>query len=276
MKIKRNIINIDETLCNGCGLCTQGCYEGALQLIDGKAKLISELYCDGLGACIGECPVGAISIVEKEVEPYDEIAVMDRIAPQGAKVIEAHLRHLKKHGENQLFQQAIEYLREHKIAYNPMAIIEHSCPGTAQKVFSKTQNHATRNSEEINSELTHWPIQLHLINPQSEHFRGEDLLLAADCTAFSLGGFHSKLLRNKKLAIACPKLDNGKESYIDKLTQLIEDAQINTLTIAVMEVPCCNRLLQLAKIALEKASRKIPIKKIVISIQGKVIEETWI
>lgn len=276
MKTKRDIISINEELCNGCGQCTEGCHEGALQLIDGKARLVSELFCDGLGACIGECPVGAITIEQREVEEYDEEAVMERLVPKGAKVIEAHLKHLKDHGENRLFQQGVEYLREHNIPFNPMNITGHVCPGSAQREFGKPQVAAPVTVSEQGSELTHWPVQLHLLNPQAEIFHGVDVLLAADCTAFAFGGFHSQLLRGKRLAIACPKLDSNKESYIDKIVQWIDNAKINTLTVAIMEVPCCGGLLQLVKLAQEKASRKVPVKKIVIGIQGNLLSEEWV
>lgn len=126
------------------------------------------------------------------------------------------------------------------------------------------------------SELTHWPVQLHLINPQSGHFRGSNLLLAADCVAFSLGNFHSNYLKGKTLAIACPKLDSNKESYIEKITSLIDDAQVDTITIMKMEVPCCGGLLQLAKMAMERAKRKVPIKMMTVGIQGDILESTWV
>ncbi|MCR4965216.1 MAG: 4Fe-4S ferredoxin [Bacteroidales bacterium] len=274
--MKRDIITINEELCNGCGQCTKGCHEGALQLIDGKARLVSELYCDGLGACIGDCPTGAITVEQREAEPYDENAVMERLVPQGDKVIEAHLRHLRDHGEQQLLQQGLAYLREHNIPFNVMPILlGGGCPGSAQQVFN-TPNPMSENSAEMPSQLTHWPVQLHLINPQSEIFHNADVLLAADCTAYTYASFHQKLLRGRKLAIACPKLDSNKESYVDKLRQMIDDAKINTLTVAIMEVPCCGGLLMLVNKALEQASRKVPVKKIVIGIRGNVLEETWI
>ena len=273
--MKRDIITINEELCNGCGQCTKGCHEGALQLIDGKARLVSELYCDGLGACIGDCPTGAISIEQREAEPYDGVATMERLVPQGTKVIEAHLRHLHDHGEKQLFQQGVQYLKEHNIPFNPMNVLHGGgCPGSAQQVFDAPV--AVASAAEMPSQLTHWPVQLHLLNPQAEVFRGADVLLAADCTAYANATFHQKLLHGRRLAIACPKLDSNKESYVDKLRQMIDDAKINTLTVVIMEVPCCGGLLQLAKMAVEQASRKVPVKKVVIGIRGDILEETWI
>ncbi|MGP1447023.1 MAG: ATP-binding protein [Candidatus Limimorpha sp.] len=277
MKTKRNIISIDEERCNGCGHCAEGCHEGALQIIDGKARIVSELYCDGLGACIGECPVGAIRIEEKEVEAYDERAVMERIVPKGEHVILAHLRHLKDHGENTLFQQGVGYLREHDIEIDLSSLMHGSgCPGAAQHIFNAPSVRMSQDPQEIPSMLTHWPIQLHLLNPQAGVFNNADVVLAADCTAYACGAFHTRFLRNHRLAIACPKLDSNKESYVDKIVQMIDVARINTLTVVIMEVPCCSGLLQLAKMAVERAQRKVPVKKIVIGIQGDVKEETWI
>lgn len=276
MKQKRNIIEINEELCNGCGKCVKGCHEGALQLINGKAKLVSELYCDGLGACIGDCPMNAITVEEKEVEPYDENAVMERLVPQGKEVVIAHFRHLKAHGEQKLLQTGMQYLKDHGININPMEIFGGGCPGSAQKEFQVEETDSSANTDNLKSSLSHWPIQLHLLNPQAPFFEHADVLLAADCTGFSLAAFNPTMLKNHKLAIACPKLDSNKESYIDKISQWIDVAKINTLTVLMMEVPCCGGLLMIAKQALEKSNRKIPIKKIIISLKGDILEEEWV
>ena len=277
---KRKIITIDENLCNGCGACAEGCHEGALQIIDGKARIISDLYCDGLGACIGECPTGAIKIEEREAEPYSEEAVMERISKNGENTILAHLTHLKNHGETLLMQQAINYIKQHNIKVNLSSLMgAHTfsgCPGSMSRSFEKPKMQQDVCAGEVSSELSHWPIQLHLINPEASHFKNADMLLAADCTAFALGNFHSKLLRNHTLTIACPKLDDNKESYVEKLTSLIDNAKINTLTVAIMEVPCCGGLLKLAQMAAQKASRKIPIKRVIIGIQGNIVDESWV
>lgn len=258
MKVKRNIIKINEELCNGCGLCAKGCHEGALQIIDGKARLISELYCDGLGACIGDCPMNAISVEEKEVEAYDEIAVIKRIIPKGAKVLEAHLQHLKNHGEMNLLQQGIQYLKDNDI---PVPALTQPQP---QNVIPVSQMSAFKPmSSSIN-----WPVQLHLINPQSGVFNNADLLLVADCVAYANPKLYSELLIGKKLAIACPKLDVNKESYVNKLIQMIDDSIINSLTVAIMEVPCCGGLIRLVEMAMEKSQRKIPMNKIVVKIRN--------
>jgi NAD-dependent dihydropyrimidine dehydrogenase PreA subunit len=288
--MKRTIIKIDEKKCDGCGDCVTGCHEGALQMIEGKARLVSELYCDGLGACIGECHTGAIELEEREAEPYDEIAVMKRVSKEGNKVILAHMKHLKDNNEMGYFTQAVEYLKVNsiKIDLSPLEenknqmfnIIENksghvsACPGSRETTFGQKLKMDNGNqSPVIESRLTHWPIQMHLLNPAAPHFAGADVLLAADCCAFSLGGFHDSYLNGKKLAIACPKLDSNKEVYVEKLISMIDDAKIKSLTVMIMEVPCCSGLLQLAKLAAESSQREIPIRLAVIGVQGDVLQE---
>src|SRR5574344_12169 len=283
--MKRTIIKINEELCNGCGICVNGCHEGALQLIDGKARMISDLYCDGLGACIGDCPVGAIDFEEREAEPYDEIAVMERLVPKGEKTIRAHLLHLKEHNETALLAQGLRYLEEHNIEID-MDIENNNeqnsdcgqafsaCPGSREMSFAPVKPVVPIGSTP--SQLRQWPVQLHLLNPQAGYFRGADVVLAADCTAYAYGGFHDRFLRNRILAIACPKLDSNKEVYVSKIADMIDGAQINTLTVVIMEVPCCGGLLQLVKMALEQASNKVPVKKVVIGIEGEIVEDNWI
>lgn len=281
--MKRTVIEIDEELCNGCGLCVSGCHEGALQLIDDKAVMISDMFCDGLGACIGECPVGAITLIEREAEPYDEIAVMDRITPKGEKVVLAHLKHMKDHNETEYLQQGIEYLKKNNINFDISSLMQEEeakpkhqgCPGSASRSFERKES-INENTVAQKSELTHWPIQLHLQNPMAGYFKGANVLIAADCTAFSLGEFHPRILKNKVLSIACPKLDSNKNVYLEKIVSMIDDSKIDTLTVAIMEVPCCGGLIELAKLARDNAQRNIPIKRIVISIQGEIIQEDWI
>ena len=280
--MKRTIIKINEDICNGCTICVQGCHEGALQMIDGKAVIISDLYCDGLGACIGDCPVGAIELEEREAVPYSEEAVMQRIVPKGEKVIAAHLKHLKDHGEIELYQQGVDYLKQNNInieMINQSKNIEAAplacgCPGTMAQSFKPVQIAIPGAMQ--HSELTQFPVQMHLVNPQSASFHESDLLLAADCTAFACGEFHSRFLKGKSLAIACPKLDSKIDVYIDKLVMMIDDAKINTLTVLIMAVPCCNGLLNIALKAREKASRNIPIKTVVITVNGEIKNEEWI
>lgn len=284
--MKRTVIKIDEALCNGCGACVKGCHEGALQLINGKAVMISDLYCDGLGACIGECPVNAIEFEEREAEPYNEVAVMERLVPKGEGVIRAHLNHLKTHGEMGLYQTGLEYLKAHQMNINLEEPLACGCPGSTARTFVSASQTSPKGqlSRVLNpvdaqmhtSELTHFPVQMHLINPQAAFLQGADLLLAADCTAFACGSFHSQFLKGKVLAIACPKLDSRTEVYVDKLVMMMEQSRINTLTVMIMEVPCCGGLMKIAKMAREKSKRTVPIKEVVISVQGEVLSSDWV
>ena len=281
--MKRKIIEINEELCNGCGNCIPNCAEGALQIIDGKARLISDLFCDGLGACIGHCPTGAMQVVDKEAEPYDERKVMVNVVKGGKNVIKAHLQHMLDHGETEYFNQALEYLEENNID-NPLkgGNMEHNhshnggCPGSKTMQFNRSENNNQSNSVKIESELQQWPVQMHLLNPTAPYFRKADVLLAADCTAYTIGDFHRNFLKGKTLAIACPKLDTGLDIYVDKIRRMIDEADINTLTVMIMEVPCCMGLIQIAQKAVAEAERKVPVKKIVISLQGEVLTEEWI
>ena len=305
--MKREIIKIDEEKCNGCGLCIPNCHEGALQLIDGKARLISDLMCDGLGACIGHCPQDAITIEEREAEAYDEELVMKDMIPKGKNTIIAHLLHLKDYKEFGYLKQGVRYLQANKESLDfdldeviakvhgsqdkqkePAMADSHAeggchsghsgggCPGSQSKTFDKKTDVSPDEETDIPSQLNHWPVQMHLINPEAPQFRNSDLLLAADCVAFSMGDFHGKYLKGKSLAIGCPKLDSNKEVYVQKLISLINDAKINTLTVMKMEVPCCGGILQMAQMAVENAKRKVPIKSITVSTQGKVKQEDWI
>lgn len=293
--MKRTVIKIDEDLCNGCGLCIDGCHEGALQLVDGKARMISDLYCDGLGACIGECPVEAITFEEREAEPYDEIKVMERISPKGEATVLAHLNHLIDHHQDEYVQQGIDYVRQNNLAVDisklknfkpPHKMEPHNhpnqhphgggCPGARAISFDNPVAATSVPATNQPSELRQWPIQLHLVSPFAPYFQNADIVLAADCVAFSIGNFHNKYLKGKSLAIACPKLDSGKEVYIEKLAAMIDQANINTLTVMIMEVPCCQGLLQLAKMASQKATRKVPVKNIVVSLRGEVLSEEWV
>ncbi|HAQ20163.1 MAG TPA: 4Fe-4S ferredoxin [Prolixibacteraceae bacterium] len=291
----REIVNIDEEKCNGCGICIPNCHEGALQIIDGKARLISELMCDGLGACLGHCPEGAITIEKREADEYDEIVVVKQIIPQGKNTLVAHMKHLKEHGETGFLKQAVGYLRTHasEIPFSVDAVIAevHSvkiessagcasggCPGSKEVSFEpKNLLYAPAVAvAEISSALRQWPVQMHLINPAGSAFQGTDLLLAADCVAFSMGNFHSKHLAGKSLVIACPKLDQGKEIYVEKIRRLIDEAKVNTITIMMMEVPCCGGLSQLVQMGASQAKRKVPVKEIIVSIKGEILEESWV
>ncbi len=280
--MKRTIISIDREKCNGCGACIPNCPEGAIQVLDGKARLISDLCCDGLGACIGHCPEGAISTDVREAEAYDERKVMANIVPQGRRVIDAHLEHLKSHNQMDFYDQALEFLKSQNMSA-PDLQKQHSahhakCPGSAFRNINRHGTVVEESSEtrQKQSELSHWPVQLHLMSPQAPAYQGADVILAADCVGYAYGDFHVDWLRGKALAIACPKLDEGQDEYAEKITSLVNDAKINTLTVLTMEVPCCRGLLALAKQAAAKASRKIPLKSVVIGIDGKKQSEEWV
>jgi ferredoxin len=274
--VKRQIIEIDEGKCNGCGLCIPNCPEGALQIIDGKARLVSDLFCDGLGACLGHCPEGAINIVERESEPYDERRVMENVVRKGENVIRAHLEHLEGHGEEGLLSEAKEFLKERNIHVDTNKTKEFAgCPGSRSVAFVETERGAEA-ALGARSELTHWPVQLHLISPRAPHYQGKDVVLSADCVGYALGDFHARYLKGKTLAIACPKLDEGQEVYLEKLVALMDEAGINTLSVITMEVPCCRGLLMLAREAQKRAKRKVPVKSVVVSVEGKLLGEEWI
>ena len=322
--MKRDIITIDEEKCNGCGNCVPGCPEGALQVIDGKARLVSDLYCDGLGACIGECPTGALTVEHREAERYDEKRTMHNIIAAGDNTIRAHLRHLLSHGEDELYQQACEALSEQGLDPEDYSTSAEStpvesaqaveslvrvgseqksghirgsgggCPGSRIRDFSGGAAGASSSAgaateagprapaktsgaqREVSSKLRQWPVQLHLVSPRAPYFQKADILLAADCSAFAVGDFHSRYLEGKALATACPKLDSGQESYLQKLTALIDESRINTITVLMMEVPCCGGLLQLVRKAAAQAERKVPIKAVIVGLQGEELREEWV
>lgn len=260
-----------------------------MQIIDGKARLISDLFCDGLGACIGHCPQGAITIEERGAVPYDEKKVMGNIVKQGKNVIMAHLVHLKEHNQDEYLAHAIDFLKENNIElpkefkepdmkHESHKHLPSGCPGAKMVDFSKQQTQPAEEASgaRVASQLRQWPIQLHLIMPTAPYYQGKDVLLAADCVAYALGGFHPDYLKGKSIAIACPKLDEGQEIYIEKIKSWFEDAKINTLTVMIMQVPCCSGLLHLAKQALESSKRKVPIKALVVSLQGEILSEEWV
>jgi len=293
--MKREIIKIDLDLCNGCGVCVPNCHEGALQIIDGKARLISDLMCDGLGACIGHCPEGAITMETREAEPYNETMVIAEMVKNGKNTVIAHLQHLKEHGETEFLKEGVAYLQAHKdeltfdvkevmqkVHHNIKNHEQHQqgaacgCPSAQTLTFAPKANTTNTVSGDINSELQQWPVQLHLVNPNAPYYRGADVVIAADCTAFAIGDFHRKFLKGKSLAIACPKLDSGLDIYVEKITAMIEDAKVNTITVMIMEVPCCSGLLQMTRMAAKNATRKVPIKSLVVSIRDEVISEQWV
>lgn len=257
--MRRKIVKIDEDKCNGCGLCVPSCAEGAIQIIDGKARLIADKLCDGLGACLGDCPLDAITIEEREADEFDEMAV------------DAHLREIGQppatHGTHQVAPKAHGGCPSAQVRdFTPA--VGGGCP-SARLLSADRPPAADRPAgPSAPSQLAQWPVQLHLVPPTAPFLRGADVLLAADCVPFAYADFHEDLLRGKALLIACPKLDNTAP-YLDKLTAMIQQGQIRSLTVAHMEVPCCTGLVHLARQAIANSGREVPLETVRIGIRGE-------
>lgn len=255
-KAMRKTITIDEEKCDGCGLCIPACPEGALQIIEGKARLVKESFCDGLGACLGDCPQGALVIEEKEVEDYDEEGVISHIKENSPELLEKHLAHLRAH--------AHELPRHHSHAGIS------SCPSAGMLEWEK-QEEAAPGTEKVSSELRQWPIQLHLVPPHAPYFRNADLVLVGDCVPFAYGDFHRDFLKGKAVAIGCPKLDD-LNAYIDKVAEILRVADVKSIKVLHMEVPCCYGLVHIAQEALKRAGKDIPLGTVKVGIKGEVME----
>ena len=250
----RDLIRIDEALCDGCGECVPACAEGAIAVVDGKARLVSDVYCDGMGACLGHCPQGAITIEKVEARAFDEVAV-------------AHYLEASRPAAPVRVATAAVVAPSHGVGS--------SCPGSRMLDFRPQAPAAAAESGSgpQPSALRQWPVQLHLLSPAAPYFRGADVLLAADCVAFAVGDFHRAHLAGRALAIACPKLDVQQEVYRDKLTAFIDQSGIASLTVMVMQVPCCGGLVQLALQAAARAVRTVPMRCVVVGVQGEILEE---
>lgn len=233
----RNIVIIDEEKCNGCGQCVTACAEGAIEIIDGKAKLISEIYCDGLGACLGHCPEDAITVEKREAAEFDE------------KATEAHLAGRKQEKAETGFQ----------------------CPGIAARRMEVEDESSGPQAADVRSQLTHWPVQLMLLSPNAPCFNDTDLLLVADCVPFAMGDFHSKLLKGHSVAVGCPKLDNSNK-YIEKVSAILQANKLKSLTVVHMEVPCCFGLTHIARESIARSGVKMPFEDVTVDLKGKVIK----
>jgi ferredoxin len=243
MKIKRKIVEIDEERCNGCGQCVIGCAEGALAIVDGKAKVISDNLCDGLGACIGECPEDALKIVEREAEAFDEEAV------------EVHLEACKAEANPQENTTPCGCPSAQIQSFSP-------CPSArikAQPVTGKA------------SALSHWPVQIKLVPPRAPFLNGADLLVMADCVPVAFPSLHQELLQGKAIMIGCPKFDDA-EAYIEKFAAIFATSGIKSITTVVMEVPCCVGLPMMVHKGREKSGSQLPINQMVISTRGRIID----
>lgn len=248
----RDVVEINEKLCDGCGDCVTACAEGAIAIIDGKARLVSDVYCDGLGACLGHCPQGAITVTRREAEDFDEAAVADRLEALGAAATPPA-------GDPKMPFPVMGQPQEGGCPGSRPAMRTIEIPGTKTPVAS------------VPSQLRHWPVQLHLVPPTAPFFCGADVLLAADCVAFAVADFHHRHLAGRSLAIACPKLDSNQEVYLQKLVAMIDQAEIRSLRVMVMEVPCCGGLARLAEEAASRAQRKISVELTVVGTGGQIL-----
>lgn len=245
MKIMRKIIEIDEELCDGCGQCVPSCAEGAIELIDGKARLVAEKYCDGLGACLGECPNGALRVTEREAEDFDEEAVED-------------------------------FLKEKESAVKPEGLgMAQGCPSARLQTFASPSACQEANipstQTDGSSALSHWPVQIHLVPPTAPFLKGADLLVAADCTPVAYSNFHRDFISGKVVMVGCPKFDDV-DSYIQKFIDIFKTAGIKSVTTVVMEVPCCSALPVILIRAMEAAGKEIPMEQVIISTRGDILK----
>lgn len=251
----RKIVQIDEEKCNGCGLCIPNCAEGALKIVNGKAKLISDVYCDGLGACLGHCPQDAINIIERDADEFDENAVEELLKSKEEKKDECgcgggnHISHTH-HGHT-----------------------GGGCPGSMMKQFNNKS--AKDDSVKVSSKLRQWPVQLALVPPNAPYFNRADLLITADCVPFAYGNYHNDFLKDKAVVVGCPKLDDA-EFYANKLEEIIRENDLESITVLRMEVPCCGGMSFAAKTARDKSGVNIPIKVVTIGIQGDIIKREYI
>jgi ferredoxin len=251
-----------------------------LQIVDGKARLVSDLHCDGLGACIGECPQGAISFEEREAQPYDEARTMEEnIIPKGMNMIKTHLQHLAAHGQYEYLEQAKSVLDKKGITMN-MDIKEKSgcsshgggCPGS--RVVDRTNQGAendVHSNAPLKSQLRQWPVQLHLVNPHAPYLQNADLLIAADCVPFAYANFHERFLKNRVVLNFCPKLDRSNDFYIEKLAEVLNANDIRSITVVHMEVPCCGGTLYLIEEAMRRSGKNVIIKDYTVSLEGEII-----
>lgn len=235
----RKIVNINEDKCNGCGLCAAACHEGAIEMINGKAHLIKDDYCDGFGDCLPECPTGAITITEREAADYDKAAVEARM--------------------------------KEKIAGHGEASAPHVCPGSMANALQRKTAPVSESPVSRESQLMQWPVQIKLVPTQAPFYQGAKLLIAADCTAYAYAAFHEDFMRGHITIIGCPKLD--AVDYTEKLTEIIRNNDIRSLTIVRMEVPCCGGLERAAKSALQNSGKFIPWRVVTVSTDGNLLEE---
>jgi Fe-S-cluster-containing hydrogenase component 2 len=251
--VKRKIITINEELCDGCGNCVSTCSEGALQIVNGKARLVKEDFCDGFGDCIGGCPTGALVIEERESKAFD---------------IEATKEYLLKTKGKKAVWQMEEAQKKHETT-DEQKPLPCGCPGSMTRVLSVSEPIGKQGHRSLDPQLRNWPVQLHLLPLKAPFYEGAELLVAADCGAYAYAGFHSDFIQGRTLAIGCPKLD-AAEAYREKLAAIIAGNNVKSVAIAYMEVPCCSGLVRLAEDAVRESGKTIPVTKTKIGIKGTV------
>lgn len=245
--VERDIITIDEELCDGCGICVPSCNEGAIQIIDGKAKLVDDSFCDGLGDCLADCPQNAITVEKKQVAAYDQEAVD---------------RHLKE-----LIAQA-----ESEQEPEPMAC---GCPSTQERTITHKHNEGPGPTEKLRSELTQWPVKIELVNPGAPYFQGADLAVIADCSPIAFANTHNDIIKGKAVAIGCPKFGDV-ELYQNKIRGIIDQGNVRSISIYRMEVPCCGALVHACQLAAQAATKKVPVEEVVVGIEGEILTRRWL
>lgn len=255
-KVKRQIITIDEEKCDGCGNCVPACVEGALQVIDGKARLVRESYCDGLGACLGDCPQGALHVTTLEVDAYDEPGVLGYLQQAAPEMVERHVAHLQEHG----------IASSYRPAARPQPAAIPLCPSVQVRGWDAGPAAKEEPAQgRAQSELRQWPVQLTLLPVRAPFLHGADLTLIADCVPFADPNMHANLMRDSAIAVGCPKLDDA-QAYIGKLTQILQSNDIRSLKVAYMEVPCCRGLVFIAQQALAAGGKNIPLEMSLVTI----------
>ena len=275
----RRVINIDEDKCNGCGICVNACHEGAIGLVDGKAKLMRDDYCDGLGDCLPTCPTGAITFVEREAVPYDEAAVMENKKRNQQANNNAGNNDNNNNGGN---NNTVSSNNNIDNSGHAAAHVHSDCPGSMMRSLrnrnandSVSENDGITGNQAmpcaIQSRLENWPVQIKLAPVNAPYFKNAKLLIAADCTAYAYAGFHDKFIKDKITLIGCPKLDST--DYSDKLSEILRYNDIKSITVVRMEVPCCGGLAHAAMEALKKSDKMIPWNVITISLDGRIIDE---
>jgi len=268
--MKRKIVEINSELCNGCELCVSACHEGAIQMIDGKAQLVSDMYCDGLGDCLPACPTDAIKIIERDADEYDQEAVDIRLEELGRPPMSTHTEE-KKHGHHHAdgepcgCEGAMDKMMKPPTGGCPgsksMAIQLGEKPVATPKVVNKTT--------EVEAKLTTWPVQLNLVNTGADYLKNADILIAADCTAFAYGNFHKDFIEGRVCLIGCPKLDDN-QFYAQKLAEIFTKNNVNSITVVRMEVPCCTGIVQSVKTAMLNSGTIVPYNEVTIGLNGEI------